>query len=125
MADELEELRSKIRETLQQNGGTSLAGVLREAGISPDRQEKVKGLLGGMGFSDGQLLDPAELAKIAQGFLSSMPEEARRQLLGVALQVVTEMSGKGVPPGITDALSRQSSEESKDVPPDPSQRGSG
>lgn len=118
MADELRELTSRIRETLQQNGGASLAGVLREAGISPERQETVKGLLSGMGYSDAQLFDPAELAKIAHGFLSSMPEETRRQLLGAVLQAVTEMSEKGVPPEIRDALSPHPGENGASVSPD-------
>ncbi|MEW6105657.1 MAG: hypothetical protein AB1563_04735 [Bacillota bacterium] len=120
MANEIEGITSRIRESLQQNEGASLAGILRDAGISPENQERVKGLLGGLGYSDAQLFDPVELTKIAHSFLSSMPEETRRQLLGVVLQAVADMSPKGVPVEIRDALSSRPGEGSASVSPDES-----
>ncbi|MBC7082547.1 MAG: hypothetical protein H5T95_03535 [Firmicutes bacterium] len=117
MANEIEGITSRIRESLQQNEGASLAGILRDVGISPENQERVKGLLGGLGYSDAQLFDPVELTKIAHSFLSSMPEEARRRLLGVVLQAVADMSLGGVPVEIRDALSSRPGEGSASVSP--------
>lgn len=105
MANDMEELVARIRKGLQENQGGSLAGILREAGISPENQGTLKGLLGGFGYSTSQLFDPLELTKIAQGLLAAMPEETRRQLVSVVLQAVADLSAQDVPAEVKDALS--------------------
>ncbi|MGE5592899.1 MAG: hypothetical protein ACM3X3_04335 [Betaproteobacteria bacterium] len=116
MANDMEELAARIRKGLQENQGGSLAGILREAGISPERQETLKGLLSGFGYSDSQLFDPVELTRIAHGLLSSMPEQTRRQLVSVILQAVADLSAKDVPAEVKDALSSHADDADAGVP---------
>ncbi|MEW6230099.1 MAG: hypothetical protein AB1700_18785 [Bacillota bacterium] len=112
MADELEMLASKVREKLERGEGNSLAGILRDLGVSPENQERLRGLLSGLGYGPSQLSDVAQMAKIAEGFLSSMPSEARKQLACMVSQVVVDMNGGNLPPEVAGFLSTLGGENS-------------
>lgn len=105
MADELETLASKVRERLERGEGGSLASILCDLGISPENYEQIRGLLKGLGYSDSQLLDTGQMIRIAEGFLSSMPLETRRQITGMMLQVVADMNGGTLPPEVAGFVS--------------------
>ncbi|MGE5586129.1 MAG: hypothetical protein ACM309_11480 [Bacillota bacterium] len=117
MTGGMDELASEIRKTLEHNEGGAIAGILHDMGVSLDNPDRIKGLLGGLGYGDSQLFDPTQLVKIAESFLASMPEETRRQLLGVVLQVAADMGPGNVPKEILGALSSTSTKDGQDTSP--------
>lgn len=105
-------LASRVKEKLEQGEGCSLAGILCDLGVSPENQERVRGLLSGLGYSPSQLSDVAQMAKIAEGFLSSMLPETRKQLACMVSQVVADMNGGNLPPEVAGLLSTLGGENS-------------
>lgn len=105
MSDELERLASQVREGLTRGDAPSLSAVLRGLGVSPENQEHLRSLLSGLGYSDSQLSDVEQMTKIVEGFLLSMPPDARKQIMDMMSQVVVDMSGGNLPPEVTGFLS--------------------
>ncbi len=122
MAGELDELISKVRERVQGKEQASLASILCDLGVSPENQQQVMTVLGGLGYDEAQLSDAGKLKEIAQELLSSMPQGTRHELAGMVSRVVADMNSGVVPAevaGFVSALERGPDE--KDNPGDPAQ----
>lgn len=103
--DELGEFISRVRDELNYGNGRSLADILRDLGVSPENEGQFKALLAGLGISDSELHDMDRMARLAEGFLMSMPEETRQHLVHMVLQVIADMNLGDMPAEVKGVLS--------------------
>jgi Ca2+-binding EF-hand superfamily protein len=95
---EFDDLMSKFYSGQGKPDTESLDELIREFGVSPNDTERIRSMLNDLGYTDDQLGDVNEMAKVAQGFLASMPDETRNQIMNLALQAVSSLQLGEIPP---------------------------
>ena len=88
---ELDDLISKFYLGQDKPDSESVSKLIREFGVSPGDTERIHSMLNDLGYTDAQLGDINEMAKVAQGFLDSMPDETRNQIMDFAFQAISNL----------------------------------
>ncbi len=105
MSEELDKLASMFREQLARGDVPSIAGVLRDMGISPENPGRVKELLAALGYGEAQPSDATHLIGMARDALMAMPPEARMQAVDMASRLAAEWGGNALGAGFGEFLS--------------------
>lgn len=92
----------------------SLTELIREFGASSGNAEEIRSMLHELGYTDTQLEDVNEMAKVAQDFLASMPDETRNYIMNMAMQAVSGLNLGEVPPELKRLL--ETSDDASDAP---------
>ncbi|NLJ60597.1 MAG: hypothetical protein GX338_06590 [Firmicutes bacterium] len=92
----------------------ALNDLIREFGLSSGDPEKIRSMLHDLGYTDIQLEDVNEMAKVAQDFLASMPDETRNYIMSMAIEAISSLELGEVPPEIQRLF-----ETANDVSQDP------
>ncbi|MFY9544676.1 MAG: hypothetical protein WBJ25_05365 [Bacillota bacterium] len=82
----------------------SFEDLVREFGVSMGDTEKMRQMLHSLGYTDAQLEDANEMARIAQDFLVAMPDETRKNIMNMVIQALSILEFRDVPPDIQGFL---------------------
>lgn len=97
---EFDDLMSKFLAGRDRLDSESLDELIREFGVSSGDTEKIRSILHDFGYNDAQLEDVNEMAKVAEDFLTSMPDETRNYIMNMAIQTISSLELGRVPPEI-------------------------
>lgn len=101
---QFDDLVSKVFSSKDSSDSESLAELIREFGACSANAEEIRSVLHELGYADTQLEDVNEMAKVAQDFLASMPDETRDYIMNMAMQAVSGLNLGKVPPELERLL---------------------